>query len=124
MIKMRKQTMTMYELLGALKNGNAPKKIKYNGEIWERLFNEDDYWNKNEDTLSAVYNLTRCLDDEVEIYGDKIEELSNIEYDYLAYPSGSLRETEVIDTILKHNEKINQIIRFLKQFMPKEEEEE
>ena len=29
------EKITMYELIGLVKEGKAPKKIEYNGNIWE-----------------------------------------------------------------------------------------
>ena len=37
------KTITMYELLGLVKDGKAPKKIKYKGTIW---YLEQDFSNR------------------------------------------------------------------------------
>ena len=79
--------ITIYELLGLMKDGKAPKKIKYNGviaEYDEKLF---DYWNENlfRDTgflFKGIFgNDENHLNDEVEI----IEEEKEIEHINIQY---------------------------------------
>ena len=36
--------ITLYELLGLIKDGKAPKKIKYDGTIYEYSENDDFYY--------------------------------------------------------------------------------
>ena len=56
---------TIYELLGMIKDGKAPKKIIYDGEIW--TYDKNDYANENNWDLFDEYVLTDILNDEVEI---------------------------------------------------------
>lgn len=54
----------MYELLGLVKDGKAPKKIIYNGYIWE--YKEETYYSNN----ICIYdwcNMMNVLNDTVEI---------------------------------------------------------
>lgn len=69
------KTITMYELLGLVKDGKAPKKIKYKGTIW---YLEQDFSNRlpyykngyNMDNLLTGKEkdyFSHSLNDEVEI---------------------------------------------------------
>lgn len=61
--------ITVYELLGLIKDGNAPKKIKHKGDTY--IYAGDDYSinDNREDWLITKYNyfLTDFLNEEVEI---------------------------------------------------------
>ena len=67
--------ITMYELLGMIKNNNAPKQIKFSGMKWE--LKEDDYYWSDGIYLEEYCDLTKSLNDEVEIIDEskKIEKL-------------------------------------------------
>ena len=63
--------ITMYELLGMVKDGKAPKKVIYDGNLWE--FNKDfnQYQTKKDGgNLWNGYNFN-ILNDEVEIIEKK-----------------------------------------------------
>ena len=71
----------MYELLGLIKDGKAPKKIIYNNEVWE-LDDDNEYENNNYDKSlleKLVYELYTLdfINDKVEIIEEpkKIEKL-------------------------------------------------
>ena len=105
---------TIYELLGMIKDNNAPKKILYKGVIWEYKENEKDYSNKEwNEWLFDVYLITEILNDFIEILEttitykqDKIEKISEEEmklwheqpalYDDLAH-----KVNEIIDILNK-----------------------
>lgn len=73
--------ITMYELLGLVKDGKAPKKIAYNSVILEYAEGNEDYYSYYGRGLFE-YKFTTCndfLNDEVEI----IEEPKKIEYPIL-----------------------------------------
>lgn len=85
--------ITIYELLGLVKDGKAPKKIKFNYSIyeykWSNAYQEKCYVNGNNYRLWENLNLNSNLNDEVEIIEEpkKIEKLNtNIinanRYDY------------------------------------------
>ena len=71
--------ITMYELLGMLKDGKAPKKIKYRGTIWylkqdfsNRLpYYSNGYNNNNLLTGEEKDYFSHSLNDEVEILEEK-----------------------------------------------------
>lgn len=75
--------ITLYELLGLIKDGKAPKKIKYDNYEWTYNSESSAYWNGKgiefEDYMED--SLIACLNDDVEILDDEdmeIEELPNI----------------------------------------------
>lgn len=73
--------ITIYELLGLVKDGKAPKKIKFNYSIyeykWSNAYQEKCYVNGNNYRLWENLNLNSNLNDEVEIIEEpkKIEKL-------------------------------------------------
>ena len=67
----------IYELLGLVKDGKAPKKIKYEYLIYELTPERNDYYCKNEmKWFTNEINSLGVLNDEVEI----IEESKKIEH--------------------------------------------
>ena len=58
---------TIYELLGLVKDGKAPKKIKALGDIYTLNDTVSLYYDKDGEELFEVINLCKCLNDEVEI---------------------------------------------------------
>lgn len=66
--------ITMYELLGLIKNGKAPKKIKYDGIIWQADYALGDYTD-NCQWLFEKYFKERSakgfINDEIEILEEK-----------------------------------------------------
>lgn len=73
--------ITIYELLGLIKDGKAPKKIRVYGEVSDDIFtfnkNVDVYYDDDCNTLGYKYNLEVMLDSEVEI----LEEVEDKEYE-------------------------------------------
>ncbi len=60
--------ITMYELLGMVKDGKAPKKIKYEDDIYELTSNKNDYYNEsNNYWFTCQICSLGALNDEVEI---------------------------------------------------------
>lgn len=98
--------ITIYELLGMIKEGKAPKKIKYKNARW--YFNKKYktyYMNNTEIELFYIEKITERLNDEVEIIEEhkipeKMEEIKNGEF--LEIPSNH----EIMN-------KINEIIDYL-----------
>lgn len=85
---LNKMKITIYELLELIKDGKAPKKIEFDTEkyLWceeEKEYRRYPYENNLYYSLWSDYDLTKCLNDEVEIieeYKDinKIEELEQL----------------------------------------------
>lgn len=90
--------ITMYELLGLVKDGKAPKKIAYNGVILEYEEKSEDYWCYSSKYLFE-YKFTTCndfLNDEVEIIEEpkKIEKIKS---------NGNEFYSDYIDTWISKN---------------------
>lgn len=93
--------VTIYELLGLIKDGIAPKKIKYNDKIM--YFKNDYYIYENKDYGIAMWDFNK-LNDEVEIIEKKeIEELP-------PYVS----DANLLKEVTMNRNKINEIVRKLK----------
>ena len=120
--------ITIYELIGLVKDDKAPKKIRYNNEIWKyddecKTYDNDDH---DKDLLEKLFYESYILDfinNEVEIIEDskKIKKLntniinanrydfdknkemtiSNIAADFLSI---SEVVNELIDEIIKEND--------------------
>lgn len=71
--------ITIYELLGLVKDGKAPKKIKYEYSIYELTTERNDYYCKNEmrwftneiNSLGALNNYVEIIEEPKKI--EKIE---------------------------------------------------
>lgn len=110
--------ITIYELLGLIKDGKAPQKIKYEYLIYELTSEKNDYYCKNEMRwFTNEINSLGVLYDEVEIIEEpkKIEKLlmdmnsktkGNMTADYDDYTIGNVAEHN-FDVIHK---KINELI--------------
>lgn len=112
--------ITIYELLGLVKDGKAPKKIKYEDEIWECL-KEEYYSCKNGRILLGDlffnYKIQTFINDEVEI----IEEPKKIEK--LELESGKIDDQEFIAKYITHNRyKINELIDEINNLKEKKDE--
>ena len=78
------KTITIYELLGLVKDGKQPKHIKYRGEEWWWGYDTYTYFSclkQTPDTqinMFTKYVINYCLDDEVEIIedNDKLEKIN------------------------------------------------
>lgn len=117
--------ITIYELLGLVKDGKAPKKIKLRNEIYEYKSNIEnnfiDYVGTEKET-SAVFYLSSYIGnnyiddiftDEVEIIEEpkkieyeQIEELTCNEYDF---------EKKTINSLIKNQRKLIDEVNKLKE---------
>ena len=87
--------ISKYKLLGLIKDGKKPVKIKFCDDIYNYRIDENDYYNKKAGYLfNSDGALTNNLKDEVEILNeieyrkDKITVVKNLEkYDYI--PAGA-----------------------------------
>lgn len=67
--------ITIYELLGLIKDGKAPKLVKYDNYIWKYKKQFDDYFNDEEYLIENGFdswnNAKDFLEEKVEIIEDK-----------------------------------------------------
>lgn len=112
--------ITIYELLGLVKDGKAPKKIKYDDEIWE--CSKEEYYSCKDGSillgdLFFNYKIQTFINDEVEI----IEEPKKIEK--LELESGKIDDQEFIAKYITHNRyKINELIDEINNLKEKKDE--
>ena len=112
---MKNKVITVYELMGLIKDGQAPKKIKYNNFILTLNEAKDDY--KDECYILFLFekfeesnNTVDFLNDTVEILPEEndewedIEEIENID----DFAVGNLTElnSKVINKLIKNQRKI------------------
>lgn len=110
--------VTIYELLGMIKDGKTPKKIKYDDMIWE--YDGDYYSSKNNIILEEYCNLTTSLKDEIKIIEPqehKIPEKLEIEQDTPNSNFYIRNEYGTKCALTKHSkiiaDKINEILDYL-----------
>lgn len=111
--------ITIYELLGLIKDGKAPKKIKYLGNIYEYNKKDKRYHNvdpKRLDLSSKFGDFNfNYLDDEVEILDEKdefidIEEIIypdlNKDYEFEMKHKDIEKTYDAINDLIKNQKKI------------------
>ena len=107
---------TIYELLGMIKDGKTPKKIKFNNNVYEYHDKEHGYCRHSYDNtyicLNSEYYLFDILNDEVEILEEENKIPEKLE-DYSLDEKGEYPiSPNLYEGILKN--KINEIIDYLK----------
>lgn len=107
---------TIYELLGMVKDGKAPKKIKYDGQEYKitKILLQDNnyYFNYINEDMECIFPInTNHLNDEVEILEEPkgIPEKINCWYNYNGIDDKEL--TKIMLDELK--DKINEILDYL-----------
>ena len=97
--------ITIYKLLGLVKDGKAPKKIIYDGTIYEYSENDDFYYCKGFSLYREFVTNGNCLDNEVEIIEEpkKIKKIEMCTSGIMGFDG-----VENITTELKN--KINELI--------------
>lgn len=105
--------ISYYELLGLIKDGNPPKKVKFNESVFEWngscYFNEDDDY--SERFLSKIFVEFSMLNERcIKIVEEPIEELYISKND-ITYPDGAINDDELVDCILEITSKINKLIK-------------
>lgn len=105
--------ITMYELLGLIKDGKAPKKIKFCGNIYEW---EDDWYLTKEKNYKVCLGgkkeerniLITAFNEEVEIIEEqkKIEKIEKPTQDEYLYSNGK----ELYENDMKVYDKVNELI--------------
>lgn len=113
-------TITIYELLGLIKDGKAPKKIEYKGDTY--IYAGDDYSinDNREDWLITKYDyfLTNFLTEEVEILEEDKPIIEKIDlFDDLQDILNSNDESIILNAIHKcltvQKYKLNEIIDYI-----------
>lgn len=79
-MKMKNDKITVYDLLGLIKEGKAPKKIMFNDKVWE-YDNSCDYIDCNGSMFFEDYCYTYRLNEEVEILEEHIPIIEPITLD-------------------------------------------
>lgn len=102
--------ITIYELLGLIKDGNAPKKIRYEKSEYTYIEINKDYQKRNGELLLGNIIVGYHFNDIVEI----IEEDKDIEELYISknditYSDGAIKDEELVDSIIEITSKINEI---------------
>lgn len=110
--------ITIYELIGLIKDGKAPKKIRYNNEFWKyddgfKIYDNDDY---GKDLLEKLFyelyildfinNEVEIIEEDKKIDFESIEELTCNEYDF---------ESKTINSLIKNQRKLIEEINKLKE---------
>ena len=109
--------MKIIDLLNKIANGEeAPKKIKYDDDIYIHVDNYCYYCQETNEILSQnIYAEFSRLNDEVEIISEK-KEIENIPFDN----EMPLTMMEMYHQLEKYNYKINQIIDVMNDMRDKE----
>lgn len=105
--------ITIYELIGLIKDGKAPKRIRYNNEIWKyndelKTYDNDDYDNDLLEKLFYELYILDFINGEVEIIEEpkKIEKIEKPTQDEYLYSNGK----ELYENDMKVYDKINELI--------------
>lgn len=75
--------ITIYELLGLVKDGQAPKRIKFSEDTFifvDGIYYEEHHINDDNGRLSDYYALDSMLNDEVEILDNEDEDIEEIDF--------------------------------------------
>ena len=133
---MKNKEITIYELIGLIKDGKAPAKIKFRGEVY--YWSYDTYTKNfstpdNQVSLFREYRIDYCLNQKIEILPEKNEEweeicelLNDSRYNFSDRQNGMTKEDRrLLDSNFKTlGETINQIIKnqkYLKERLDKDE---
>lgn len=102
--------ITIYELLGLIKDGQAPKKIKYYDRIFEYEYQLKDYYYESYSLFeNGIEIISDSLNDKVEIIieDNKIEKLDEYIYcDSLDYNTCNMMFENIVNKI---NELIDEV---------------
>ena len=104
--------ITMYELLGLVKDGKAPKKIRYDGKFYEFNNKKDNYYENETCSINWDYVSLHCLNEEVEI----LEEEKKIpeKLDVLVEVMSSDKIGALTNEIGEIQRRFNQLLDYLK----------
>lgn len=110
--------ITVYELLGLIKDGQAPKKVKYRNEVLYYDEESKDYYN-DEDMHPLFARANTKLDKEVEIIEEKNkipEKLEEFDIQGIEVSGYSMTQAEYLleDGVKENRKMINLILDYLK----------
>jgi hypothetical protein len=121
------KTITVYELLGLVKDGKAPKRIKFKEEYFDlrngRYYNSNYTDEISEESLGAYFCLDGLLNDTVEIIedNDKLEKIKSLNNVGGSSDLGEFEDKQHLNNhILK--DKINKIINHINKIEEKLDE--
>ena len=110
--------ITVYELLGLIKDGKAPKKIEYQGNILE--FDKEDYkFYVGADVLSddslVKYISVGNLNEKVEILEEDKPIIEKIEIarNDITYDDGAIDNDGLVDNFIDVKDKLNEVIDYI-----------
>ena len=117
---MKNKLITVYELMGLVKDDKAPKKIKLQDTIYEYDKNINGYFDKNGYNLFYLVMSRHILNSKIEILpeeNDDWEDLKNLEFAGLSFDDKSLYKEvdESLDCISTHINKIIKNQKYLKE---------
>ena len=102
--------ISIYELLGMIKDGKAPKKIKYDNIIFEY---DGIYYMTEHTYLDEYCDISRCLNDTVEILEEEKKIPEKIDISNFPKHNNSLKKTAI---------KLNEVIHYLQYLKRKGDE--
>ena len=116
--------ITIYELLGLIKDGKAPKLVKYDNYIWKYKKQFDDYFNDEEYLIENGFdswnNAKDFLEEKVEIIEEKTIQKNISRLSYQQIGTYQLDNNDILGFIkalneqfTKHGRKINEIVDYI-----------
>lgn len=104
------KTITVYDLLGLIKDRQAPKKIKYNNEIYRLSDELNAYFGLN-NNLALGYR--RCLEQHLNDTVEIIEEdnkIEKVDFNISNFVYGSYELNIMRNNVVANTEAINKLI--------------
>lgn len=114
-----KKEISVYELLGLIKDGKAPKKIKYENIIWKHNLEENEYIEDGKDCwLFQDYfpnnlNFLDCLKDKVEIINCEKDKPIIEKIEIKKYNFHNDNHSKLLKNQEQLSNKLNEVIEFL-----------
>lgn len=112
--------ITIYELLGLIKDGKAPKKISIRGNIFDSYScSSIEYYYRSYDGTNWLDAIHIKLEDEVEILDEEDEfiDIEEIKHEYIY--GLTTNEEKIDDRVSKFEDKINDLIKNQKKIIEK-----
>ena len=109
-------TISVYELLGLIKDEKAPKKIKVLDDFYEYDKYNEFYYNEEGYSLYRLfYEEGNALDIEVEILEEDkpIIEKLYIGKNDITYDDGAIDDDELVDNFIDVKDKLNEVIDYI-----------